>query len=112
MAIISSDVSEQTQQILKNISKVLNVVDSSICNVLLCDVYLSNIADRTLVETILLENIPADRDHFLLHFLQISGLPRGAKVEILMICYTNSSELGSSLQMHTQRNLSTSIDSA
>ncbi len=85
-ALAGPDVEGQTEQVLKNISSILEAAGSSLSCVLRCGVFLTDIADfakmNSVYERMFGENRPARTT------VQVVSLPRpGLKVEIEAIAY-------------------------
>jgi 2-iminobutanoate/2-iminopropanoate deaminase len=77
---VSDDVAEQTDQVLKNLSAVLEAAGSSLNNVVKTTVFLADMIDFAAMNEVYAryfsENKPARAT------VQAAGLPRGARVEI------------------------------
>ena len=77
---VSDDVAEQTDQVLKNLSAVLEAAGTSLNNVVKTTVFLMDMADFSVMNEVYAkyfsENKPARAT------VQAAGLPRGARVEI------------------------------
>jgi len=77
---VSNNVAEQTEQVLKNLSAVLEAAGSSLNNVVKTSVFLADMNDFAAMNEIYAkyfsENKPARAT------VQAAGLPRGARVEI------------------------------
>ncbi len=77
---VSDDVAEQTEQVLKNLSAVLEAAGSDLNNVVKTTVFLADMADFAAMNEVYAkyfsENKPARAT------VQAAGLPRGARVEI------------------------------
>ena len=77
---VSDDVAEQTEQVLKNLSAVLEAAGASLNDVVKTTVFLADMADFTAMNEIYAkyfsDNKPARAT------VQAAGLPRGARVEI------------------------------
>jgi 2-iminobutanoate/2-iminopropanoate deaminase len=77
---VSSDVAEQTEQVLKNLSAVLEAAGTSLNNVVKTTVFLADMNDFTAMNEVYARyfsgNKPARAT------VQAAGLPRGARVEI------------------------------
>jgi 2-iminobutanoate/2-iminopropanoate deaminase len=77
---VSNDVAEQTEQVLKNLSAVLEAAGSDLNNVVKTTVFLADMNDFTAMNEVYAkyfsENKPARAT------VQAAGLPRGARVEI------------------------------
>ena len=77
---VSNDVAEQTEQVLKNLSAVLEAAGTSLNNVVKTTVFLADMADFAAMNEVYAkyfsENKPARAT------VQAAGLPRGARVEI------------------------------
>jgi 2-iminobutanoate/2-iminopropanoate deaminase len=77
---VSADVAEQTEQVLKNLSAVLEAAGTSLNNVVKTTVFLADMGDFTAMNEVYAkyfsENKPARAT------VQAAGLPRGARVEI------------------------------
>jgi 2-iminobutanoate/2-iminopropanoate deaminase len=81
--LIDEGIKEQTERVLKNIEAVLVAGNSSLDMVVKMTVYLSNIADFSVVNSIFSEYFsdqPPAREA-----VEVSGLPKGAKIEISAI---------------------------
>ena len=77
---VSTDVAEQTEQVLKNLSAVLEAAGTSLNNVVKTTVFLADMNDFAAMNDVYAkyfsENKPARAT------VQAAGLPRGARVEI------------------------------
>ena len=77
---VSDDVAEQTEQVLKNLSAVLEAAGTSLNNVVKTTVFLADMNDFAAMNEVYAryfsENKPARAT------VQAAGLPRGARVEI------------------------------
>jgi 2-iminobutanoate/2-iminopropanoate deaminase len=77
---VSDGVAEQTEQVLKNLSAVLEAAGTSLNNVVKTTVFLADMADFAAMNEVYAryfsENKPARAT------VQAAGLPRGARVEI------------------------------
>ena len=77
---VSNDVAQQTEQVLKNLSAVLEAAGTSLNNVVKTTVFLADMGDFTAMNEVYAkyfsENKPARAT------VQAAGLPRGARVEI------------------------------
>lgn len=77
---VSEDVAEQTDQVLKNLSAVLEAAGTSLNNVVKTTVFLADMSDFAAMNEVYAkyfsENKPARAT------VQAAGLPRGARVEI------------------------------
>ena len=77
---VSNDVAEQTDQVLKNLSAVLEAAGTSLNNVVKTTVFLADMNDFAAMNEVYAkyfsENKPARAT------VQAAGLPRGARVEI------------------------------
>jgi len=77
---VSNDVAEQTDQVLKNLSAVLEAAGTSLNDVVKTTVFLADMADFAAMNEVYAkyfsENKPARAT------VQAAGLPRGARVEI------------------------------
>lgn len=77
---VSDDVAEQTDQVLKNLSAVLEAAGSNLNNVVKTTVFLADMSDFAAMNEVYAkyfsENKPARAT------VQAAGLPRGARVEI------------------------------
>jgi 2-iminobutanoate/2-iminopropanoate deaminase len=77
---VSDDVAQQTEQVLKNLSAVLEAAGTSLNNVVKTTVFLIDMADFAVMNEVYAkyfsENKPARAT------VQAAGLPRGARVEI------------------------------
>lgn len=77
---VSNDVAHQTEQVLKNLSAVLEAAGTSLNNVVKTTVFLADMNDFTAMNEVYAkyfsENKPARAT------VQAAGLPRGARVEI------------------------------
>lgn len=83
--LISEQISEQTEQVMKNISAVCDAAGGSLSKIVKCSVFLTDLANFQVVNEIyarhFAEHKPA-RSTF-----QVAALPRGASVEIEAIMY-------------------------
>ena len=79
----ASTIEGQTEQVLKNLQAVLSVAGSGLSRALKCTVFLSDLKDFTAFNKVygkfFADNPPARST------VQVSGLPRNAKIEIDMI---------------------------
>ena len=77
---VSNDVAEQTEQVLKNLSAVLEAAGSGLNNVVKTTVFLADMSDFAAMNEVYAkyfsDNKPARAT------VQAAGLPRGARVEI------------------------------
>jgi 2-iminobutanoate/2-iminopropanoate deaminase len=77
---VSDDVAEQTEQVLKNLSAVLEAAGTGLNNVVKTTVFLADMADFAAMNEVYAkyfnDNKPARAT------VQAAGLPRGARVEI------------------------------
>ena len=77
---VSEDVAEQTEQVLKNLSAVLEAAGTSLNNVVKTTVFLADMSDFAAMNEVYAkyfsDNKPARAT------VQAAGLPRGARVEI------------------------------
>lgn len=77
---VSNDVAEQTEQVLKNLSAVLEAAGSNLNNVVKTTVFLADMQDFAAMNEVYAkyfsDNKPARAT------VQAAGLPRGARVEI------------------------------
>lgn len=81
--LIDGDIKEQTERVIKNIESVLVAGHSSLDMVIKMTVYLTDIADFSVVNSVFSEyfsNQPPAREA-----VEVSGLPKGAKIEISAI---------------------------
>ena len=91
-ALVGDDVSSQTEQVLKNLSAILEAADISFNDAIKATIYLADMADFPLVNDIYktqfsAENPPARST------VQVAGLPLGAKVEIDMVAYVGEANI-------------------
>lgn len=81
--IVSEDIKEQTKQVMKNLSAVLNACGATFNDVVKSTIFLTDLGNFTAVNEIYAEALgqvkPARST------VQVSALPKGAKVEIEMI---------------------------
>ncbi len=82
---ISDDVSEQTEQALRNMGEILKVEDLSYGNVIKTTVLLADIADFAAMNTVYAKFFTGDYPARVAY--QVAALPLGAKVEIDAIAY-------------------------
>ena len=87
--IVSDDISEQTKRVLENISAILRAENLSFGHVVKTTIFLTNLGDFQTVNeiyaTYFRENPPARST------VQVSALPKGAKVEIEAIAVASES---------------------
>lgn len=80
MELVAGDVSAQTQQVMSNLEAVLTAAGCTFANVARCTIFLTDLADFGKVNEVygryFSSNPPARAT------VQVSALPRGAKVEI------------------------------
>lgn len=85
---IDGDIKIQTEQVLKNIKAILEAGNSSLGDVVKVTIYLKDMADFTLVNKIYSKyfesSLPARAT------VEVSNLPKGAKLEIDAIAIKNS----------------------
>jgi|SRR5450432_332860 len=97
--IVSNDVSEQTKRVLENISAVLRAENLNFGHVVKTTIFLTSLGDFQTVNeiyaTYFRENPPARST------VEVSALPKGAKVEIEAIAMANESEQGSRVASDT-----------
>ena len=91
-ALVGDDVVTQTEQVLKNLSAILEAADISFNDAIKATIYLADMADFPLVNDIYktrfsAENPPARST------VQVAGLPLGAKVEIDMVAYVGEANI-------------------
>ena len=88
--IVSDDVSEQTKRVLENLSAVLRAENLNFGHVVKTTIFLTSLGDFQTVNeiyaTYFRENPPARST------IQVSALPKGAKVEIEAIAVASESE--------------------
>ena len=76
----SGSITEQTEQVMKNLGAVLESAGLGFGDVVRCTIYLTDLADFTLVNAVygrsFARNPPARAT------VQVAGLPKGARVEI------------------------------
>ncbi len=83
MQLVEGGVGEQTQQCLKNITEVLEMAGSSLGNVIKSTVFLTDMADFSIMNAVYAEAF-ADRKPAR-STVAVAGLPMGALVEIEVI---------------------------
>ncbi|MCK4241339.1 MAG: RidA family protein [Candidatus Atribacteria bacterium] len=85
---MDGDVEVQTEQVLENIKSILEAADSSLKNVVKVTIYLKNMEDFALANKIYSkyfeDNLPARA------CVEVSNLPKNAKLEIDAIAIKNS----------------------
>jgi 2-iminobutanoate/2-iminopropanoate deaminase len=88
--IVSADISEQTRRVLDNITAVLKAEGLSFENIVKTTVFLTDLADFQTVNEIYasyFKQAPPARST-----VQVSALPKGARIEIEAIAVANGSE--------------------
>ncbi len=78
--LISDDVSLQTEQVMRNLSAVLDAAGFTFANVVRCGIFLVDLADFAKVNEIYARSFPTNPPARAT--VQVSALPKGAKVEI------------------------------
>lgn len=82
--LVSGDVRAQTERVMLNIEAVLSAADSSFARVLKTTIFLTDLADFTVVNEIYGRYFPEDSPPAR-STVQVAALPRGASVEIEVI---------------------------
>lgn len=83
MEIVGGGIKEQTEQVMKNLEQVLQAAGSSFKNVLKCSIYLDDMNDFPLVNSIYgeyFDNVPPSRET-----VAVKELPKSVKIEISCI---------------------------
>jgi len=84
--LVGSDIESQTEQVLKNISSILEAAGSSLAHVVRCGVFLTDIADFAAMNAVYSRVFEANRPARTT--VQVSSLPMpGLRVEIDAIAY-------------------------
>lgn len=86
--LLADDITVQTEQVLKNITAVLEAAGSSLANVVKCTVFLQDMGEFAAMNAVygrfFSQNPPARSA------VQVAALPLGARVEIEAIAYVES----------------------
>lgn len=80
---VSADMGEQTEQIMKNLQEILSASGSDFSDVVSTRIYLTNISDFSTVNEIYSRYM--ERSAPARSTIGVSGLPKGARIEIEMI---------------------------
>ncbi len=84
--IVSEEIETQTEQVLKNLDEVLKSAGASLSKITRCDIFLTSIKDFAKVNKIygkFFSNDPKPARQT----VEVSNLPKGAKIEISCIAY-------------------------
>lgn len=81
---VEGGVEEQTEQVLKNLAEVLKAAGAEFKNVVRCDIFLTDINDFVKVNEIYAKYFSTD-PRPARQTVEVSNLPKGAKVEISCI---------------------------
>ncbi len=84
--IVEGGLVEQTRQVLENLGAVLAAADARFADVVKTTIFLADMADFAMVNTLYAERF--DSDPPARATVQAAGLPRGARVEIDAIAHT------------------------
>lgn len=86
--LLADDITVQTEQVLKNLTAVLEAANSSLANVVKCTVFLQDMGEFAAMNAVygrfFSQNPPARSA------VQVAALPLGARVEIEAIAYVES----------------------
>ena len=77
---VAGDVSAQTERVMKNLEAVLAAAGCTFANVVRCGIFLTDLADFSKVNEVYGRYFPSNPPARAT--VQVSALPRGAKVEI------------------------------
>lgn len=83
--IVGDSIEEQAEQVLKNLEAVLAANNMTFANVIKTTVFLTNLADFTIVNQIYATRFPAEPPAR--SCVQVAGLPGGSKIEIELIAH-------------------------
>ena len=83
--LVSGDISQQTEQIMKNLEAMLSEVDATFENVVKTTIFLVDIADYAIVNSTYGRYFSSDPPAR--STIQVAALPLGAQVEIEMIAH-------------------------
>lgn len=78
--LIEGDVAAQAEQVMKNLEAVLQKAGASFANVVRCGIFLTDLGDFAKVNEVYAKRFPSNPPARAT--VQVSALPRGAKVEI------------------------------
>jgi 2-iminobutanoate/2-iminopropanoate deaminase len=78
--LVQGDITAQTERVMKNLDAVLRAAGGEFANVVRCTIYLTNLADFTVVNEIYGRAFP--RNPPARATVQVAALPKGANVEI------------------------------
>ena len=78
--LVAGDIAAQTERVMKNLDAVLHAAGGEFSNVVRCTIYLTNLADFTVVNEIYGRAFP--RNPPARATVQVAALPKGANVEI------------------------------
>ena len=84
--LVPGDVAAQTEQVMKNLEAVLAAAGCTFANVVCCGIFLTDLGDFARVNEVYARRFPAAPPARAT--VQVSALPRGAKVEIDCIAVT------------------------
>lgn len=83
--IVGDSIEEQAEQVLKNLEAVLAANNMTFANVIKTTVFLTDLADFTIVNQIYATRFPAEPPAR--SCVQVAGLPGGSKIEIELIAH-------------------------
>lgn len=83
--IAGDSIEEQAEQVLKNLEAVLTANNMTFANVIKTTVFLTDLADFTIVNQIYATRFPAEPPAR--SCVQVAGLPGGSKIEIELIAH-------------------------
>lgn len=85
--LVDGGIKEQTQQVIKNIQKILSAADYDLSDVIQCQVYLANLEDYEEMNQVYLQyfkdQLPARA------VVEVSRIPRDALIEIMVVASKN-----------------------
>ena len=84
-ALVPGGIEEQTRQVLHNLEAILRAAGGSFQNVVKTTIYLCDLGDFAAVNAIYAESFPADPPARAT--VEVTALPRGARVEIEAVAY-------------------------
>ena len=85
--LISDDTEAQTQQVMKNLANVLEAAGSNLAQVVKTTIFVTDLADFALINSIYGGFFPADPPAR--STVQVAALPLGAKVEVEAVAYVS-----------------------
>ena len=83
--IVGDSIEEQAEQVLKNLEAVLAANNMTFANVIKTTVFLTDLADFTIVNQIYATRFPAEPPAR--SCVQVAGLPGGSKIEIELVAH-------------------------